>query len=83
MRCTRVKPVTTGQCVISCDPARYGDDYSVIWVRQGWTFVERAEIYGKNGPEVAKIITDLFDKYDPDSVCIDSIGIGSSLSSIR
>ena len=73
------EPVTTGQCVISCDPARYGDDYSVIWVRKGWTFVERAEIYGKNGPEVAKIITDLFDKYDPDQVCIDSIGIGSSV----
>ena len=73
------KPITIGQSVLSCDPARYGDDYSVIFMRKGWTFVERVEVYGMNGPEVAKIIDDLFDKYNPDLVCIDTIGIGSSV----
>lgn len=73
------KASTIGQSVLSCDPARYGNDYSVIYMRKGWTFVERVEVYGMNGPEVAKIIDDLFDKYNPDTICIDTIGIGASV----
>ena len=73
------EPIKKGMCVISCDPSRYGDDYSVIYVRKGWTFVERAEVYGMNGKQVGKVVLDLFDKCDPDHVCIDSIGIGASV----
>ena len=73
------KDLDKGISVISCDPARYGSDYSVFYVRKGWSIVERAEVYGMDGPAVAKVVIDLYEKYWSDYICIDSIGIGASV----
>ena len=68
-----------GISVISCDPARYGPDYSVMYVRKGWTIVDRAEVFGMDGPAVANVVLNLFEKHQTDFICIDSIGIGASV----
>ena len=73
------KGLDKGISVIACDPARYGADYSVMYVRKGWTIVDRAEVHGMDGPSVAKIVVDLYEKYWTDYICIDSIGIGASV----
>ena len=69
----------SGISVIACDPARFGSDDSVIYVRKGWVIKERVEVYGMDGPGVAKVIDDLFEKWRTDFICIDSIGIGASV----
>ena len=73
------KSLDKGISVISCDPARYGPDYSVMYVRKGWTIVDRAEVYGMDGPAVANVVLTLFEKHQTDFICIDSIGIGASV----
>ena len=73
------KGLDKGISVISCDPARYGPDESVMYVRKGWTIVERAEVHGMDGPAVAKVLMSLYEKHLTDFICIDSIGIGSSV----
>ena len=73
------KGLDKGISVLSCDPARYGPDYSVFYVRKGWTIVDRAEVYGMDGPAVANVGLALYEKHQTDYVCIDSIGIGASV----
>ena len=69
----------SGQMFLSCDPARYGDDDTMFYVRKGWKMIDRARISGMDTMAVTKIGMDLVDKYKPDYYCIDVIGIGSGV----
>jgi len=69
----------TGQVFLSCDPARYGDDDTMFYVRKGWKMVDRARISGMDTMKVTKVGMDLVAKYKPDYYCIDVIGIGSGV----
>lgn len=72
-------PQDTGQVFLSCDPARYGGDSTVFFVRKGWTIIDRKVVRGMDTMQVAKIGMDLVDTYKPDYYSIDIIGIGSGV----
>lgn len=65
--------------IISCDPARYGDDPSVMLVRIGQDVVRREETRKMDTTEVSKLLFSLIVEYNADDVCIDAIGIGSGV----
>ncbi len=72
-------PQEGGQVFLSCDPARYGGDSSVFYVRRGWTIIDRKVVRGMDTMQVAKIGMDLVDLHKPDHYSIDIIGIGSGV----
>jgi phage terminase large subunit len=69
----------TGKTVLSCDPARYGDDDSVWYLRKGLTFRERHCFHGLNTVQATKIGLDLFEAHEPDIYNIDEIGLGAGI----
>lgn len=60
--------------VMGVDPARYGDDKTVIRFRQGRNgrIIPPVKLKGKDNMEVANECAFLIDKYLPDAVCIDA-----------
>lgn len=68
-----------GSVIMSCDPARFGSDYTVFFVRRGRKVIDRRAVHGMDTTEVTKIGLDLFDLYHPDHYLIDVIGIGSGV----
>ena len=70
----------TDQIIISCDPARYGPDSSVFYVRVGQNVVERKALQGMSTTKVAEAGHSLIKKYDPHHFCVDAIGIGSGVA---
>lgn len=60
--------------MMGVDPARYGDDKTVIRWRQGRNgrIIPPTKLSGKDNMEVANICAHLIDKYNPDAVCIDA-----------
>ena len=68
-----------GKVVLSCDPARYGDDNSVWYLRKGLTYKERHEFHGLNTVQATKIGLDLVDAHQPDIYNIDEIGLGAGI----
>lgn len=69
----------TGQVYLSCDPARYGGDSTVFYVRKGWTIIDRKVVRGMDTMLVAKMGMDLVKFHNPDYYSIDIIGIGSGV----
>ncbi len=67
------------QTVMSCDPARFGDDYTVFFVRKGSKIIDRQCVKGMDTTQVTKIGKDLFDLYQPDAYLIDVIGVGAGV----
>lgn len=70
----------TAPLIIGLDPARFGDDSSVIAFRQGRN-ARCIEWISKNGYDqmaLANIMQALITRYNPDAVCIDS-GMGSGV----
>lgn len=66
--------------VIGCDPARYGDDSTVIRFRQGRDArsIPALELKGADNMLVANTLAKWIDKLDPDAVFIDG-GAGSGI----
>lgn len=67
------------QTMISCDPARYGDDPSVFLVRRGQDIIRRETCTKMDGEEVATRGFALIKEYRADHFCVDVIGIGASV----
>lgn len=65
--------------VLGCDIARFGDDKTVISIRQGRKVYEQAKFVGKDLMEVANIIVDFIRRYDPVATVVDSVGIGAGV----
>ena len=66
--------------VIGCDPARFGDDSTVIRFRQGRDArsIPAIELKGADNMKVVQVLTHWIDKLDPDGVFIDA-GSGSGI----
>ncbi len=74
---TLYPPVT--KHLISCDPARYGDDETVIYCLENTTIKEQ-EIYGKKGlMHTANVLHVLSRKYDNALIAVDVCGLGAGL----
>lgn len=80
----RIDPTTfqSFQKIMAVDPARYGDDFSVITVRQGLKVLYQVALSGFDGPDLASRIFEIVRK-EPGISCIayDAIGNGADLDS--
>jgi hypothetical protein len=68
--------------IMSVDPARFGDDFSVITVRQGQKVLYQKALSGFDGPDLCQHIFDIVKKEGP-FMCIayDAVGNGADLDS--
>jgi hypothetical protein len=69
----------TAPIVIGVDVARFGDDRSVILVRQGPQILEKLIYREKNTVEVAGYVGEAIYEYKPQAVFIDVVGIGAGV----
>ena len=68
--------------IMSVDPARFGDDSSVITLRQGLKVHWQIELQGFDGPDLAGRVFELVRKEGPIScIAYDAIGNGADLDS--
>lgn len=60
--------------IMGVDPARFGDDVTVIRFRQGRNgrLIAPVKLKGADNMEVANKCAELINKYDPDAICIDA-----------
>jgi len=65
--------------ILSCDPARFGDDSTVVTRRQGGKVWQQAEYKGLDTMAVARIVANDIDEWSPDGVFVDGIGIGAGV----
>jgi len=65
--------------IIGVDPARFGDDSTVIYIRQGRIAERIAKVRGKDTMEVVGIIINAINRYAPDAVYVDVGGIGAGI----
>jgi hypothetical protein len=64
---------------LSCDPARYGGDPSVFYVRRGMRVIHRETVNGMNTIEVANVGLNLVKLFNPKLYYIDTIGLGAGV----
>jgi hypothetical protein len=69
--------------ILSVDPARFGDDFSVITLRQGLMVHWQLSLSGFDGPDLAGRVFELLRKDAQGAVCLvyDAIGNGADLDS--
>lgn len=65
--------------VIGADPARFGDDKSVIAIRQGFKLLEIREYREVDTQEFASLIIATAKEYRADAVFVDEVGIGAGV----
>ena len=67
-----------GQITVGCDPADFGDDKTVIFVRKGLKVIEKKKLSKMDGIFIANEIASMI-KHDPSvPIRIDTTGIGTS-----
>ena len=67
--------------VISCDPAEFGDDKTVIYVFKGLKVIDSLILAKKPLMETAGHIMAMYHKYGAQSIGIDDIGVGAGVRS--
>ncbi len=65
--------------VISCDPAEFGDDKTVIYVLKGLTVIDERVLSKRSLMETAGEIMAFYHKYFADVIAIDEIGVGAGV----
>lgn len=65
--------------IIGVDPARFGDDSTSIFIRQGRVSERLEKLKGKDTMQVSGAVVNLIRKYSPDAVFIDVGGIGAGV----
>lgn len=68
--------------VFGVDVARFGDDRSVIAIRQGLAVIELIKRQGMDVKQFADLVAWYIDAKDPDAVLIDDIGVGAGVVDI-
>ena len=68
-----------GDAVIGCDPARYGEDETVIAVRRGSKIVKLICYNGMDTMQTVGNIIQVYNEYRPAKIRVDSIGIGAGV----
>jgi len=64
--------------IIGVDPARFGDDESVICIRQGRKVHPMIGYRGLDGPALARMVIDQIKYYNAQWWCVDGVAVGSS-----
>lgn len=64
---------------VAADVARYGDDKSVICVRQGQAVLEIKKFRELDTISFGNILIGVINRYAPHQVCCDSVGIGAGV----
>jgi len=70
-----------GALVIGCDPAEMGKDRTSIAFRQGRTCFHIEYREKMDTMEVAGLLVQYYEQYQPDAIFVDKIGIGSGIVS--
>jgi hypothetical protein len=65
--------------VLSCDPARYGDDRTAVGLRQGRKFSILAKWSKQDTVQTAERLIEFIDEHAPDAIVVDGDGIGSGV----
>jgi hypothetical protein len=65
--------------ILACDPARFGDDRTVIGIRQGRQFRVLAKLRGVDTVFTANRVIDFIEKEGPDAIVIDGDGLGAGV----
>lgn len=69
--------------MLGVDPAHFGDDESVVTLRQGTKVLEQIWYSGLDGPNLAGKVTELWRKHPQISQCmVDAIGVGASCADV-
>ena len=69
----------SGARVIGVDPARFGNDRTVISIRQGRVAEILHTVQGKDTMQVVGLVLTFIKKYNPDAVFIDVGGLGAGI----
>jgi hypothetical protein len=75
-----IAPADTDPVVVSCDPARFGDDFTLIYVRKGLKILDRISIKSMDTMQVASMCLDAVKTHHAKRILIDVIGIGSGVA---
>lgn len=67
--------------VVSCDPAEFGDDKTVIYVLKGLKVIDSEMTEKKELMDTAGRVVRMFHKHNADKVVIDDIGVGAGVRS--
>jgi post-segregation antitoxin (ccd killing protein) len=65
--------------IIGCDVARYGDDETVITVRQGRKVLEQLCYRELDNVQVALKVAEIYRKYSNATIMVDEIGVGAGV----
>jgi len=65
--------------IISVDVARFGDDQTVIGLRQGRKLTILARYRGKDTVQVAQHVIEFMEEHEPDATVVDGDGIGAGV----
>lgn len=68
--------------VVGVDVARFGDDQTVVVVRQGLKLHSLSKVRGQSTVEVARLAVAIRDEWSADAIFVDGIGIGAGVVDI-
>ena len=78
-RRTKAKGFERLPIIMACDVARFGDDQTVIGMRQGRKFEVLGKYRGLDTVQVAERIIAFRDKHSPDAIVVDGDGLGAGV----
>lgn len=70
------KVEAVGDVIITCDPARYGEDYTVITVWKGLKMLELIPIRKSSTAYITQLLKNLAIQYKAVAINIDEVGLG-------
>jgi hypothetical protein len=79
MACTERSRLGMGPIILGCDPARFGDDRTVVVIRNGDVIEEFWIKRGVNLMYTANQISEFATLYKPKLICVDGVGLGAGL----
>lgn len=65
--------------ILACDVARFGDDQSVVGIRQGRKVWQPKKYRGLDTMQLADKIVEMIEEHSPDAVVVDGVGIGAGV----
>lgn len=75
----RQEPAQRSPCIIGVDIARFGDDQTVIAIREGDRLHPLIKRRGIDLMQTAGLVADMIVRHQPDAVLVDEVGMGSGV----
>ncbi len=76
-----IRDYATDARIISCDPAEFGNDKTVIYGWKGLTIIEEEVLSKKSTMETAGHVARMYNKIGASAIYIDDIGVGAGVRS--